>query len=1017
MNNTNLEHSYIKARMIRRASLALLMLQAWASLSAFDIENPPKHEILKNDSAYLPPQCYTVTEVNSGAVRNTCYTCHTESISPNMTFDQDLQLENALPEYAETNRWSNLLEDRTDRAARIGDREILTYIRESNYFDSSGRIAVAERLSRFPSAWDHDGNGSWSGFVPDCYFQFDKYGFDRDRDGEITGWRAFGYYPFPSTHWPANGGISDVMIRLPRAFRRATSGAEDLEVYRLNLAILEALIKRDDVAIPATEERRFGVDLNANESLDTASVVRFNWAPLDGRYMYFVGEAGRLQRRGDIKLAAGLFPVDTEFLQTVRYPDPRGETVGLSPRIKEIRYARKIHWYTYAELETLYLSEIKERSDFPDRLKLPVGNFEDGVTNGRGWVLRGYIEDSAGELRPQSKEETTYCIGCHGGVGVTNDSTFSFGRKLDSREFQEGWFHWSQKDLTGINEPKVHLKNIGVQYEYSFYLMYAKAGDEFAANREVVDRFFDSDGYVRDDMATRLHEDISLLLYPSHERSIELNKVYKTIVDDQSFILGREPVIGSADLHDEIEAADAETGVSEPVVVLTPPRDFPGRFAAAESTTLPSHGPKEITIAQVDGLGMSGPSGERYGINWQGLIDESTYGITTEGVSFTFPPRHTLPTRIIVPNSDIPGCYTCHRLMTPMPDNDPQVTEPVTLSRSSATESGTELTQLTSNVGTDINAQWSPDGRKIAWESDRSGEFQIWVMNADGTGKKQVSRGPAKHGWPMWSPDGTRLVYWGYTESTGMSSISTSRMDGTGVIMLVETDGTLDRPEYRPDGNYVAYAAEIDSNWDIYAIDVRTRKTYRLTHDAQMETNPLWSPDGNIIAYKVAPNKEYNLTIENFISVRNGLDNPSYYLWDGTKSIQMNAWSPDGTKIAYTAEAVTNTSGEDRVSYLAVVDDVNFRGGKTSGTPVVLSRATLGDRGPVFSPDGNSVAFWAWDAAYRATLWMADVDGSNSRQITTEGSDMYPRFSPDGGKLAFESARSGNMDIWVATLK
>jgi Tol biopolymer transport system component len=241
---------------------------------------------------------------------------------------------------------------------------------------------------------------------------------------------------------------------------------------------------------------------------------------------------------------------------------------------------------------------------------------------------------------------------------------------------------------------------------------------------------------------------------------------------------------------------------------------------------------------------------------------------------------------------------------------------------------------------------------------------------------------------------------------------------GTGKsTVIVSSTGILDRPDWRPDGRYIAYGAEIEGNWDIYVISRDGSETHRLTHDAQMESNPLWSSDGNLIAYKVAPNKAYNLTLENFITVKDGLDNPKYYLWDGTKSIQMNDWSGNGKMIAYTAEAVTNSSGEDRVTYLAVTERVFSAPGKTSGTPVVLSAGeTLGDRGTVFSPDGNRVAFWGWDTDYRATLWVVGSDGSHLRRLTEYGHDMYPQWHPGGEVLLFESARSGNFDIWTVVV-
>ncbi|MFZ0614558.1 MAG: hypothetical protein WAM73_20095 [Desulfobacterales bacterium] len=111
---------------------------------------------------------------------------------------------------------------------------------------------------------------------------------------------------------------------------------------------------------------------------------------------------------------------------------------------------------------------------------------------------------------------------------------------------------------------------------------------------------------------------------------------------------------------------------------------------------------------------------------------------------------------------------------------------------------------------------------------------------------------------------------------------------------------------------------------------------------------------------------------------------------------------------------MTNASGEDRVSYVAAVESISLASGKTSGNPLIVSRGmTLGDRGPVFSPDGSHVVFWAWDTSYRATLWLAAVDGSRLTRLTSDGADMHPVWRPDGKAILFESARGGNMDIWI----
>ncbi len=146
-----------------------------------------------------------------------------------------------------------------------------------------------------------------------------------------------------------------------------------------------------------------------------------------------------------------------------------------------------------------------------------------------------------------------------------------------------------------------------------------------------------------------------------------------------------------------------------------------------------------------------------------------------------------------------------------------------------------------------------------------------------------------------------------------------------------------------------------------------------------------------------------------------GYDQPTVFRWDGPESLQMSDWSPDGRHITYTAEVISDASGEDRVSYAAMISDITLEANvATAENNTILSQnCTLGDRGPVFSPDGRKIAFWAWDTSYGATLWLSDLDTSQVRRLTTGGPDMYPQWSPDGGMLLFESGRSGNSDLML----
>ena len=536
--------------------IALTLVAALAPVAAFAGERLGAP--LDNPTAFIPPQCYTETVDAAGVAHNPCFTCHVRSRAPNYVNDQDLQLSYAFPAPALENPWTNLFEDRRARIAAISDEAILKYIRTDNYLTPDGKIRLVGTLANPPAGWDADGDGKWSGYVPDTYFRFDAEGYDLAPDGRRTGWRAFAYTPLPGSFSPASGSTDDVLIRLPAAYRETAAGKTDWTVYALNLAIVEALIRRADVAIAPFDEAAYGVDLDKDGRLGSADHVAYDWAPLEGRTMSWVGRAKSLSA-DEAPLAAGLYPLGTEFVHTVRYvdyDDAAGE-VAMSKRVKELRYMKKTVWQTYADLEEGALAEVKEDHDFPDRLPIFDGNDETGLANGAGWRLQAFIEDRDGDLRPQSFNETVFCAGCHGGVGITDDSTFAFPRKI--AEPKGGWFHWTQQGLAGIPD-RAGPDGTG---EYARYLAANGAGDEFRANRDIVGAFFDPAGTLKEDMLARLRKDVSALLYPSRRRALDLDKAYRTIVEDQDYIRGRDAMLAPAEnVHRTVEQ-DQDTGIAE----------------------------------------------------------------------------------------------------------------------------------------------------------------------------------------------------------------------------------------------------------------------------------------------------------------------------------------------------------------------------------------------------------------------------------------------------------------------
>ena len=147
-----------------------------------------------------------------------------------------------------------------------------------------------------------------------------------------------------------------------------------------------------------------------------------------------------------------------------------------------------------------------------------------------GWQVSGFIEDRAGHLRFNTFEETMFCMGCHNSIGSTIDKTFSFPRKIDGAQ---GWHYI---DLKAMRD----APNRGEQHgEIATYLERAGGGSEFRSNPEMRARWYNSDGSVNS--TAMAAADVYALITPSPQRALLLNKAYKIIVEEQSFLFGRDP--------------------------------------------------------------------------------------------------------------------------------------------------------------------------------------------------------------------------------------------------------------------------------------------------------------------------------------------------------------------------------------------------------------------------------------------------------------------------------------------
>ena len=473
-----------------------------------------------NHEAIVPPQCYTDTEGRF----NPCYVCHQAALPEreNRMEDADLQVAYSFSDVGMTNHWRNLFEDRRAAVAAISDAEILRWIDQDNYGALPGRLRAA----------------GFEGWIPDlANLQLGPDAFHEDglaRDG--SHWVAFNYKPFPSTFWPTNGATDDVMIRLPEAFRSDAGGRYSRDVYRANLAIVEANIKGlDALSTLPVDEGRVGKDLNGDGTLGIVPEIT--------AVRRFVGAA-----EAEF-LDTYLYPEGTEFMHTVRYLGiaPDG-TILPSRRLKEVRYMRK--WVAYRKVvyaRTYQLEGFaKELGQLPRYILLG----DRGLDNKFGWAIHGFIEDRDGELRAATYEENLFCMGCHTSVGSTIDKTFSLPRKID------GAAGWGYLDLRGMPD----APNMGeTEGEIATYLGRVGGGGEFRSNPEMFARWFHPDGTLdRERIANA--RDVYELVTPSVERALALNKAYRVIVAEQDYLYGRDPTIRAPEnVHRHIDNATAPT--------------------------------------------------------------------------------------------------------------------------------------------------------------------------------------------------------------------------------------------------------------------------------------------------------------------------------------------------------------------------------------------------------------------------------------------------------------------------
>jgi Tol biopolymer transport system component len=231
------------------------------------------------------------------------------------------------------------------------------------------------------------------------------------------------------------------------------------------------------------------------------------------------------------------------------------------------------------------------------------------------------------------------------------------------------------------------------------------------------------------------------------------------------------------------------------------------------------------------------------------------------------------------------------------------------------------------------NPCWSPDLRKIAYRSKKSGQLQLYVYDFDRNEETNVTKTSSGEHEPTWSPDGNKMLF--TSQRTGNHELFVVNADGSNPVNLTNNSAFDSDPAWSPDGKKIAFGSSRGNQWRLYVMDADGSNVRDvLGHALGGWTGPNWSPDGSQIVY-VGPN--------------NG-------------SLQIFVVSADGT----------------------------------GAQPITDSRAPAANTWPVYSPDGRYIAYAHYDTPQhdeKGTLMVYDIETLEHRPVAPGGMRTYSRVS------------------------
>lgn len=339
--------------------------------------------------------------------------------------------------------------------------------------------------------------------------------------------------------------------------------------------------------------------------------------------------------------------------------------------------------------------------------------------------------------------------------------------------------------------------------------------------------------------------------------------------------------------------------------------------------------------------------------------------------------------------------------------------------------------RIAEGLAWDVQPRFSPDGKRLAFTSDRGGGDNIWIMNVDGSDKRQVTKEDFRLlNQPTWSPDGQFIA--------AKKHFTTGRSLGTGEVWLYHVSGgagvplvkkpnerhqkELGEPTYASDGKSILYTRNItpgptfeyaqDSNTDLFNIeryDIETGEVSTVASGPGGSVRPTPSPDGKRIAFVRRENTRSKLYVKDLASgverkVYDALDQDVQETWAVQGLYPNMAWTPDNKSVVFWAggklRRVDADGANAAVIPFKVADTRGLIDGPHPKIPVSPDRFTTKmTRFAAVSPDGQRVVFESL-----GKLYVKPMSGGEPKRLTKgdEASfELFPTWSRDGKTIAF----------------